>query len=105
MASAGCHRPALTTAGASVAVSTAAPPPSCERLTEIRGRAGGVIEGSILGLDERGLAAYAMNDLRNTAAESGADFVYRSEPTFSAPYGHTTHAEYAGYAYRCAPTR
>lgn len=88
-----------------VGVSTSAPPPACERVADVRGRAGGVIEGSILGLDEKGLAAYALNDLRNEAAAHGADFVRRSEPTFSAPYGHVTHAEYAGYAYRCAPTR
>jgi hypothetical protein len=102
---AGCHRPALTTAGASVAASTSAPPPNCERIADVRGFAGGVIEGSVVGLDEKGLAAYALNDLRNAAAQHGADFVYRSEPTFSAPYGHTTQAEYNGYAYRCAPSR
>lgn len=105
IALAGCHRPALTPAGAAVGVSTSAPPADCARVADVRGRAGGVIEGSILGLDESGLASYALNDLRNSAAEHNADFVYRSEPTFSSPYGHVTHAEYAGYAYRCAPTR
>lgn len=103
--STGCHRPELTTTGARVAASTKAPPPTCERVADVRGRAGGAIEGSILGLDEKELARYALNSLRNAAAERGADYVYRSEPTFSAPYGHVTQAEYAGYAYRCSPTR
>jgi hypothetical protein len=92
-------------AGARVAVASAAPPPQCEFVGEVRGSAGGVIEGSILGLDEKGLSRYAINDLRNAAATLGADFVYRSEPTFSSPYGHVTHADYNGYAYRCAPRR
>jgi hypothetical protein len=102
---AGCQRAALTASGATVAAATSPPPPSCERVAEVRGFAGGIIEGSVLGLDEKGLAAYALNDLRNAAAAEGADYVYRSEPTFSAPYGHVTQAEYAGYAYRCAPRR
>jgi hypothetical protein len=101
----GCHRPELTRGGANVAVSTAAPPPDCHRVAEVRGHAGGVVEGSIVGLDEKGLAAYALNDLRNAAAQHGADYVYRSEPTFSAPYGHVTQADINGYAYRCAPSR
>ncbi|MBX3231526.1 MAG: DUF4156 domain-containing protein [Labilithrix sp.] len=102
VALAGCHRPALTPAGAAVVASTSPPAPSCERLADVHGRAGGVIEGSIVGLDKPGLAAYALNDLRNAAAAQGADYVYRSEPTFSAPYGHVTLADYNGYAYRCA---
>lgn len=78
------------------------PAPSCERIADVQGRAGGAIEGSVVGLDRDGLAAYALNDLRNAAGAIGADYVYRSEPTFSAPYGHVTLADYNGYAYRCS---
>ena len=46
--------------------------------------------------------AYALNDLRNAAGALAADYVHRSEPTFSAPYGHVTQADYHGYAYRCS---
>ena len=99
---AGCHRPALTPAGAAVVASTSAPAPSCERIADVQGRAGGAAEGSIVGLDKDGLAEHALNDLRNAAGTLGADYVYRSEPTFSAPYGHVTLANYNGYAYRCS---
>lgn len=98
----GCHRPPLTRAGASVVASTAPPAPSCARIADVQGHAGGAIEGSIVGLDRDGLAAYALHDLQNAAGALGADYVYRSEPTFSAPYGHVTQADYNGYAYRCS---
>src|SRR5689334_14610328 len=98
----GCDRPVLTPAGAVVVASTAPPAPTCARLADVQGHAGGPVEGSIVGLDKPGLAEHALNDLRNAAAAVGADYVYHSKPTFSAPHGHVTLAAYNGYAYRCA---
>lgn len=105
MVAIGCHRPELTPAGAAVVASASPPAPSCERLADVHGRAGGAIEGSIVGLDQEGLSAFALNALRNAAGTLGADYVYRSAPTFSAPYGHVTLADYNGYAYRCGRER
>lgn len=98
----GCgSRPALAPSAHSVTVSALPPAPACVRVAEVRGRAGGELEGSMFGASVGALTTYAMNDLRNEAASHIADYVHRSEPTLSAPYGIVTHAAYAGVAYRC----
>ena len=101
-----CRYPGLAPNAQNVAVTILPPSPSCERIAYIRGRAGSTWPPSELYPEPhqngRDLLPYAMNDLRNRAVEVGANYVQRSEPTLSAPWGTITHAEYAGVAYRCA---
>ena len=108
LVAAGCYHPTLTPAGAAVVVSFVPPASSCERLADVHGHAGGVADGSLVGVDRQRLAAYAHLDLRNAAGAIGADYVYRSEPTFTAPdtapykAKRVTAVGYNGYAYRCS---
>jgi hypothetical protein len=97
----GCNRPALSPSAERVTVSMTAPHASCARVADVRGRAGSQWESHPLAVQDGALLSYAMNDLRNNAAMHGADYVHRSEPTLSAPWGRITTAEYAGVAYRC----
>jgi hypothetical protein len=97
----GCNRPALDPTARQVTVTMLPPASMCERVADVRGRAGSQWETHPLALQEGALLTYAMNDLRNNAAAQGANFVHRSEPTLSAPWGRITTAEYAGVAYRC----
>ncbi len=78
------------------------PPATCERVALIEGRAGSQWETHPLAIQDGALLTYAMNDLRNRASSVGANYVQRSEPTLSAPWGRITSAAYAGVAYRCA---
>jgi hypothetical protein len=102
LAVAACSRPALAPSARTVTVSILPPAASCVRIADVQGRAGGQLEGSPFGASDNALVSYAMNDLRNEAASHGADYVHRSEPTFSTNHGgRVTHAAYAGVAYRC----
>ncbi|MBX3187166.1 MAG: DUF4156 domain-containing protein [Labilithrix sp.] len=102
-----CSYPALAPIAHDVTVTTLPPPPSCEHIASIRGRAGTgwppaeTFPEPSSYTDRPLLLGYAMNDLRNRAAAVGANYVHRSEPTLSAPWGSITIAEYAGFAYRC----
>jgi hypothetical protein len=101
-----CRYPGLAPKAQYVVVSIRPPPPGCRRIADIRGRAGTTWPPSetFRDRDDSGVAllSYAMNDLRNRAADVGASYVQRSDPTLTAPWGTITHAEYAGVAYRCA---
>jgi hypothetical protein len=103
-----CRYPGLGPNAHAVDVTTLPPPASCTRVADIRGRAGTTWppaelfpEPPIEPQNSNDLLRYAMNDLRNRAADLGANYVQRSAPTLSAPWGRTTHAAYAGVAYRC----
>lgn len=98
-----CHYPALAPMAHDVTVTILPPPPSCERIASIRGRAGTEwppAENLREPHHTYALTTYAMNDLRNRAAAVGANYVQRSEPTLS--WGTRATAEYAGVAYLCA---
>jgi hypothetical protein len=97
-----CNYPALAPMAHDVTVTILPPPPSCERIASIRGRAGTEwppAETYPEPHQSAALTTYAMNDLRNNAAAVGANYVQRSEPTLS--WGTRVTAEYAGVAYLC----
>jgi hypothetical protein len=105
----GCRQENLGT-GAQVATSQSAPvdsgwdPASCESLGFIIGRGGGTFGGGWLPNEK--LIEYAMNDLRNQAANRGANFVQHDSPTMGIGGDKnsttTTTATVSGTAYKCS---
>jgi hypothetical protein len=91
-----------------VATSQSAPvdlgyvPSSCKSLGYIVGRGGGSFGGSWV--SNESLIEYAMNDLRNQAAERGANYVQHDSPTLGVPGsdGATSTATVSGTAYFCS---
>ncbi|HVJ17079.1 MAG TPA: DUF4156 domain-containing protein [Polyangiaceae bacterium] len=105
---AGCRTADLSGPGAQVATSQSAPvdlgyvPSSCKSLGYIVGRGGGSFGGSWV--SNESLIEYAMNDLRNQAAERGANYVQHDSPTLGVPGsdGATSTATVSGTAYFCS---
>src|SRR5262245_29438474 len=105
---AGCRTADLSGPGAQVATSQSAPidlgyvPSSCKSLGYIVGRGGGSFTGSFLTNED--LVEYAMNDLRNQAAERGANYVQHDTPQLGVPGGDgaTSTATVSGTAYFCS---
>jgi len=105
---AGCRTADLSGPGAQVATSPSAPvdhgyvPSSCKSLGYIVGRGGGSFSGSFL--TNESLIEYAMNDLRNQAAELGANYVQHDTPQLGVPGGDgaTSTATVSGTAYFCS---
>jgi hypothetical protein len=95
-----CSTPALSPQAARVAVTRNPPPPSCSPLGYIVGEGGGTFGGAWISNDQ--LIEYAMNDLRNKAAEQGANYVQSDPPQLGNGKGTTTTATITGTAYRCA---
>jgi hypothetical protein len=99
-ASLACSTPALSPQASRVAVTRNAPPPECTPVGYIVGEGGGTFGGKWISNDH--LIEYAMNDLRNKAAEEGANYVQSDPPQLGNGHGTTTTATITGTAYRCA---
>jgi uncharacterized protein YbjQ (UPF0145 family) len=63
------------------------------------GKGGGTFGGSWIANED--LIEYAMNDMRNQAAELGANYVQHDPPTLGQGEGTTTTATITGTAYQC----
>ena len=96
---AGCSTPALSPAAEHVAVSRNPAPPSCAPVGYVVGEGGGTFGGKWISNDQ--LIDYAMNDLRNKAAERGATYVQSDAPQLGNGRGTTSTATITGTAYRC----
>jgi hypothetical protein len=103
-----CRTADLSGSGAKVATSPSAPvdfgyvPSSCKSLGYLVGRGGGSFGGSFL--SNESLIEYAMNDLRNKAAELGANYIQHDTPQLGVPGddGATSTATVSGTAYFCS---
>jgi len=96
----GCSTPALSPQGASVAVSRNPAPATCTAAGYIVGEGGGTFGGAWVSNDD--LVNYAMNDLRNKAANLGATYVQSDPPQLGSGKGTTTTVTITGTAYRCS---
>lgn len=96
---AGCATSELTPAGSRVAVVRESVPSNCKTLKYLIGKGGGSFGGSYI--SNEGLIEYAMNDLRNQAAEIGATHVHADPPQLGAASGTTTSVTITGTAYQC----
>ena len=94
-----CSTAGLSDGGAKVAAGRNAPPPGCSPLGYIVGKGGGTFGGSLISNEE--LIEYAMNDMRNKAAELGGNYVQHDPPTLGEGDGTTTTATITGTAYKC----
>jgi hypothetical protein len=95
-----CSTPALSPAASHVAVSRNPAPTACSPMGYLVGEGGGTFGGGWISNDQ--LIEYAMNDLRNKAAEQGANYVQSDPPQLGNGKGTTTTATITGTAYRCA---
>jgi hypothetical protein len=103
-----CRTADLSGSGAKVATSQSAPvdfgyvPSSCKSLGYLVGRGGGSFGGGLL--TNESLVEYAMNDLRNKAAELGANYIQHDTPQLGVPGddGATSTATVSGNAYFCS---
>jgi hypothetical protein len=103
-----CRTADLSGGGAKVATSQSAPvdfgyvPSSCKSLGYLVGRGGGSFGGGLL--TNESLVEYAMNDLRNKAAELGANYIQHDTPQLGVPGddGATSTATVSGTAYFCS---
>jgi hypothetical protein len=94
-----CRRADLSQGGAQVALSRNSPPPGCKSLGYLTARGGGTFGGGMISNDR--LTEYAQNDLRNQAAELGANFVQHDPPSMGSGDGTTTTVTVTGTAYLC----
>lgn len=105
----GCRTAQLSGGGSQVQIGPSAPvdygydPASCKPLGYISGRGGGSFGGGWISNDR--LVEYAMNDLRNKAAELGANFVQHESPQMGIAGDKdgvtTSTATVSGTAYKC----
>jgi hypothetical protein len=100
LAVSGCSTPSLSPQGYGVSVSRNPPPPSCAAVGYIVGEGGGTFGGKWIANDD--LIDYAMNDLRNKAANEGATYVQSDPPQLGNGHGTTTTVTITGTAYRCS---
>ncbi len=97
-----CKTATLSNEGAAIENATAPPPATCRSLGPVTGRGGGSFGGGWV--SNENLIEYAMNDMRNKAAEMGANYVhYAGNPTLGSSEGTTSTATVTGTAYRCPP--
>jgi len=89
---------ALTPKAASVVATTDRPSGKCKSLGSLSGKGGGASGGYVSNED---LIQYAINDLRNQAAEQGATHVVYSSPSMGGNQGTTTSAMVTGEALKC----
>lgn len=94
-----CSTATLTAAGANVAAARNPAPAQCTALGYVVGHGGGTFGGGLIANDD--LIEYAMNDLRNKAAELGGNYVQHDPPTLGQGDGTTTTVTITGTAYRC----
>jgi hypothetical protein len=94
-----CKTAALSQSGASVAPTRDPLPPECETLGLITGKGGGTFGGAYL--SNEALIDYAMNDIRNKAADLGATHIRHDPPQLGMGEGTTTSVTITGTAYAC----
>ena len=94
-----CSTAGLTPAGARVTASPNPPPAGCIEVKHLVGEGGGSFGGGFIANDD--LIEYALNDLRNQAAEAGANYVQHDPPTLGNGDGTTTTATISGTAFLC----
>ena len=94
-----CKTSDLTPAGAEVTASRNAAPPGCEPVGYLTGKGGGTFGGGLVSNED--LIEYALNDLRNQAAERGANFIQHDPPGLGSGDGTTTSVTITGTAYKC----
>ena len=109
----GCSTAALSERGGRVEAALSPPidqgwdPASCRSLGMVIGQGGGSFGGGWISNDS--LVEYALNDLRNKAAQMGANYVHHQAPQFGVSgdkNGTTTStATVTGTAYNCAQRR
>ena len=75
------------------------PAAGCTSVKFIVGHGGGSFAGEWVANDD--LVEYAMNDLRNQAADLGANYVQHDAPQMGDGDGTTSTATISGTAYRC----
>ncbi len=95
----GCKTADLTAGGAKVAAGRNPPPPGCKTLQYITGKGGGTFGGGLVSNED--LIEYALNDLRNKAADLGGNFVQHDPPQLGSGDGTTTSVTMTGTAYKC----
>src|SRR5215471_3622041 len=95
----GCMAASLSDEGALVAVSRNPAPAGCAPAGYVTGEGGGTFGGEYISNDD--LIGYAMNDLRNKAAERGANYIQQDPPQLGSGRGTTTTVTITGTAYRC----
>jgi hypothetical protein len=95
----GCLTTSLSDGGAKVAVSRNPAPAGCAPAGYVTGEGGGTFGGEYISNDD--LIEYAMNDLRNKAADLGANFIQQDPPQLGSGRGTTTTVTITGTAYRC----
>jgi uncharacterized protein YbjQ (UPF0145 family) len=95
----GCSTPSLSSRGAKVVATRNAPEKTCTAIKYIVGHGGGTFGGGMIRNDD--LVEYAMNDLRNKAAEVGADYIQHDPPQMGHGDGTTTTVTISGTAYKC----
>ncbi len=98
----GCKTAGLTSAGAQVAPTRDPLPPQCETLGLVTGKGGGTFGGGMVSNED--LIEYAMNDIRNKAAELGASHIRHDPPQLGSGDGTTTSVTITGTAYKCPDT-
>ena len=89
----------LSPGARAVTATSVRPSKKCQTLGNITGKGGGASGGYV---SNESLIEYAINDLRNQAAELGATHVVYSSPTMGGNAGTTTSAMVMGEALRCA---
>lgn len=94
-----CATAELSQAGAKVAAGRNPAPSGCKSMGYVVGTGGGTFGGGMI--SNESLIEYAMNDLRNKAAELGANYVQHDPPTLGQGDGTTTTATITGTAYAC----
>jgi len=94
-----CSRLGPQPAGAQVVASRNAPDANCVEVKHLVGEGGGTFGGEFISNDD--LIEYALNDLRNQAAEANANYIQTDPPTLGQGDGTTTTATISGTAYRC----
>jgi hypothetical protein len=94
-----CKTDKLKPEAANVAAGRSAPGASCQSVGYITGKGGGTFGGEYI--SNESLIEYAMNDLRNQAAELGADYVQHDPPQLGSGDGTTTSVTITGTAYKC----
>ena len=95
----GCKTADLTGEGAKVAASRNPAPSGCTPKGYLTGKGGGTFGGDLIANEK--LIEYAMNDLRNQAADKGANYLQHDPPQLGSGDGTTTSVTITGTAYLC----
>jgi hypothetical protein len=95
-----CRTATLEKGAEEVTASRNPAPAGCTSLGYLTGKGGGTFGGAYI--SNESLIEYALNDLRNQAAELGANYLHHDPPQLGSGDGTTTTATMTGTAYRCS---